>query len=532
MERSEIRQAILDGKTALGLEFGSTRIKAVLITEDHEPVASGGHTWENHYENGIWTYGLDEVREGMQDCYRDLAENVKRTYGVPLETVGSIGFSAMMHGYLAFDAEGNLLAPFRTWRNTITQEAAGKLSALFGFNIPQRWSIAHLYQAILNGEPHVGSIRYLTTLSGYIHFLMTGRHVLGVGDASGMFPIDSKTCTYDARMVKLFDEAVADRGFGWKLLDILPQALPAGADAGVLTESGAKLLDPTGTLRAGIPLCPPEGDAGTGMTATNAVAVRTGNVSAGTSIFAMAVLEKPLSRMYPEIDMVTTPSGEAVAMVHGNNCTSEVNAWTELFLELADLLGTKTDFGALLTALSRKSLEAEPDCGGLVLYNYLSGEPVTGLENGSPLLFRGPDSRFNLANFMRAQLYAALAPLSIGMRILRREHAAMDRFMGHGGFFKTPGVGQRYMAAAMGCPISVMETAGEGGAWGMALLADFAKNRAAGQKLADYLDSRVFSRMQTSTLQPDPRDEAGFGEFLARYEKGLAVEKAAAELVK
>ena len=531
MNENEIRRQIRDGKTALGLEFGSTRIKAVLIGSDHAPIASGGHTWENRYENGIWTYSQDEIWAGLQDCYRELAEDVRKKYGEPLTTARCIGFSAMMHGYLAFGAQDELLVPFRTWRNTITQEAAEKLSALFGFNIPQRWSIAHLYQAILNKEPHVGSIRYLTTLSGYIHWRMTGRRVLGVGDASGMFPIDSATGDYDARMMKLFDEAAADRGYDWKLADILPQVLPAGCAAGVLTEEGARLLDPTGALRPGIPLCPPEGDAGTGMVATDAVAVRTGNVSAGTSIFAMTVLEKPLSRMYPEIDMVTTPSGEAVAMVHGNNCTSEINAWAELFSELLELFGQKPDFGALLTALNRKSLEAEPGCGGLVLYNYLSGEPLTGLETGSPLLCRGPDSRFTLANLMRAQLYAALAPLSIGMRILRTEHAAMDRFMGHGGFFKTPGVGQRYMAAAMNCPISVMETAGEGGAWGMALLADFAANRAAGEKLADYLENRVFSRMQTATMQPDPADVAGFGEFLARYEACLPVEKAAAALV-
>jgi len=531
MNQNEIRQAILDGKTALGIELGSTRIKAVLIGADYEPIASGGHTWENRYENGIWTYSQNDIWSGLQDCYRDLAENVRSKYGVTPERFSAIGFSAMMHGYLPFDEKGGLLVPFRTWRNTTTQKAAEQLSELFQFNIPMRWSIAHLYQAILNGEPHVSSVRYLTTLSGYLHWKLTGRRVLGVGDASGMFPIDSQTGTFDCRMIGQFDELVAPHGYPWKLEELLPQVLSAGDDAGVLTEEGARLLDPTGTLRAGIPVCPPEGDAGTGMVATNSVAVRTGNVSAGTSIFAMAVLEKKLSRMHMEIDMVTTPSGEPVAMVHCNNCTSEINAWADLFLELADLLGVKSDMGSLLTALNRRSLEGDADCGGLVLYNYLSGEPMTGLENGSPLLYRGPESRFTLANFMRAQMYSAVAALSVGMRILREEDIAMDRFMGHGGFFKTPGVGQRYMAAAMNCPVTVMETAGEGGAWGMALLAHYAANRASGETLADYLEKRVFARMQMTTMQPDPADVKGFAEFLARYEAGLAVEKAAAALI-
>ena len=531
MYQSEIRRAIVDGRTALGIELGSTRIKAVLIGEDHEPIASGGHNWENRYENGVWTYSLDDVWSGLRDCYRSLAENVQKQYGVELHTVGVIGFSAMMHGYLAFDAQGSLLVPFRTWRNTITQKAAEQLSELFAFNVPQRWSVAHLWQAVLNGEEHVPSIRSLTTLAGYLHWKLTGRRVLGVGDASGMFPIDSAKGSYDEELLRRFDELAAPHGFPWRLREILPQVLAAGEDAGTLTEEGAELLDPTGALRAGIPVCPPEGDAGTGMVATNSVAVRTGNVSAGTSIFAMAVLERPLSRMYPEIDMVTTPSGDPVAMVHCNNCTSEINAWADLFLELADLLGVKSDMGSLLTALNRRSLEGDADCGGLVLYNYLSGEPMTGLENGSPLLYRGPESRFTLANFMRAQMYSAVAALSVGMRILREEDIAMDRFMGHGGFFKTPGVGQRYMAAAMNCPVTVMETAGEGGAWGMALLAHYAANRASGETLADYLEKRVFARMQMTTMQPDPADVKGFAEFLARYEAGLAVEKAAAALI-
>lgn len=531
MNQEQVRQAIVKGKTVLGIELGSTRIKAVLLGEDHIPIASGGHTWENRFENGVWTYAQDEIWTGLQDCYRDLTQNISEQYGVVPATFGAIGFSAMMHGYLAFDGDGRLLVPFRTWRNTITQQAAEKLTALFQYTIPQRWSIAHLYQAILNQEEHVDRVRFFTTLAGYIHWKMTGRRVLGIGDASGMFPIDSAARDYDAVMVRQFDELVAPLGYGWKLREILPQILTAGEDAGCLTPEGARLLDPTGTLRPGIPLCPPEGDAQTGMVATNSIAVRTGNVSAGTSIFAMVVLEKRLSKMYPQIDMVTTPDGASVAMIHGNNCTSELNAWAALFQEVGRLLGVQAGMGDLLTALNQKSLEGDADCGGLVAYNYLSGEPMTDLETGSPLLFRGPTSRLNLANFMKVQLYSAVATMSLGMRILNEEQVAAERFMGHGGFFKTPGVGQRYMAAALRTPVTVMETAGEGGAWGMALLADFLYSRSGGETLADYLQNRVFAKMQTSTLEPRQEDLDGYAEFLKRYESGLAVERAAAALI-
>lgn len=523
----DIKTSIIEGKTALGIEFGSTRIKAVLIDEQNEPVASGSHEWENRLENGIWTYSLDDIWTGLQDSYKKLAEDVETRYDTELTTVGAIGFSAMMHGYMAFDEKGELMVPFRTWRNTITEEAAAALSKEFGFNIPQRWSIAHLYQAILNGEEHVGRISYLSTLACYIHWKLTGEKVAGVGEASGMFPIDSDTKDYDAKMAEQFDALIADRHYSWKLRDILPKVMVAGQNAGVLTEEGAKLLDVSGKLRAGIPVCPPEGDAGTGMVATQSVAKRTGNVSAGTSVFAMIVLEKALSKMYPEIDMVTTPSGDPVAMVHCNNCTSDLNAWVNLFDEFLSCFGS-IERNELFSVLYNKALEGDKDCGGLMAYNYFSGEPVTGMEEGRPLFVRKPDSRFNLANFMRAHLYSSLATLKIGLDILlKQEDVKIDSVTGHGGLFKTKGVGQSILAAAMNAPISVMETAGEGGAWGIALLAAYMVRKKEGESLEDYLKTEVFSGMKAQTMEPDSADAAGFDAFIEQYVKCLPVEKAA-----
>ena len=526
MERKE---SIESGRVYLGIEFGSTRIKAVLIGPDHAPIASGDHTWENHYENGLWTYPLSEVWAGLQDAYKNLAADVQNTYGVPLQKVAAMGISAMMHGYLPFDKNGEQLAEFRTWRNTVTGPAAEQLTERFGFNIPQRWSIAHLHQAVLNGESHVKNIAFLTTLAGYVHWKLTGEKVLGVGEASGMFPIDSQTNDYDAAMLDSYDALIAEKGFGWKLRDILPKVLVAGDAAGKLTAEGAKLLDPTGTLQPGVPLCPPEGDAGTGMTATNAVAVRTGNVSAGTSVFAMVVLEKPLSRVYPEIDMVTTPTGKPVAMVHCNNCTNEINAWAGIFKGFLEALGQKADMNAVYTAMFQTALQGEKDCGGLVLYNYLSGEPVAGLSDGRPLLVRTPGAKMDFANFMRVQLYGALSTLKLGLDILAKENVAVDRLMGHGGFFKTPLVGQKIMAAAAGAPVAVMKTAGEGGPWGMALLAAYMAEKQPGQTLEDYLQTRVFAGQEGSCVEPDAADEAGFAKFIAAFTEGLSVEKAAVE---
>ncbi len=516
--------------SVLGLELGSTRIKAVLIDEDHVPIASGDHEWENRLENGIWTYSLDDIWTGLQDCYAKLAADVKSRYGVELTRVGAIGFSAMMHGYMAFDREGRLLAPFRTWRNAVTGPAAEALTELFAYNIPQRWSIAHLYQSILNGEEHVKDVAYLTTLAGYIHWKMSGRKVLGLGDASGMFPIDPETKDYDAEMVGKFDALAADKGYPWKLRDILPEALPAGEEAGVLTEEGARLLDPSGALSAGIPLCPPEGDAGTGMAATNSVAKRTGNVSAGTSVFAMVVLEKELSKVYPQIDLVTTPDGSLVAMVHANNCTSDLNAWVGLFKEFADSIGAELDMDTLFGTLYNKALEGDPDCGGLLAYGYLSGEHITGVSEGRPLFVRSPESRFNLANFMRANLYTALGALKVGMDILlKEERVKIDSILGHGGLFKTKGVAQGFLAAAIDAPVAVMETAGEGGPWGMALLASYMLHKEAGESLGDFLAKKVFAGNKGEELAPDPRAVEGFERFIERYRKGIAIEKAALE---
>lgn len=529
----DVRTSITDGKAVLGIEFGSTRIKAVLVDENNTPIASGAHDWENRLENGIWTYSLDEVWDGLRDCYKNLAQDVDRQYGVPLKRLGAIGFSAMMHGYLAFDKGGNLLVPFRTWRNTITQKASEELTKLFQFNIPQRWSIAHLYQAILNGEEHVPDVDFFTTLDGYIHWKMTGEKVLGVGSASGMFPIDSATRDYDASMIEKFDSLVAPKGYPWKLKELLPKVLLAGDNAGVLTAKGAKLLDPTGTLEPGCPLCPPEGDAGTGMAATNSVKRRTGNVSAGTSVFAMIVLEHALQGVHEEIDMVTTPSGDAVAMVHCNNCTSDLNAWVNIFKEFAESFGIDVDMNRLFGTLYRKALEGDRDCGGLLAYNYFSGEPITGFEEGRPLFARLPDSKFTLANFMRAHLYSSLSTLKVGLDILMKEEQVMvDRITGHGGLFKTKGVGQKILAGAINAPVFVMETAGEGGAWGIALLASYMIQKADGESLEDYLQNKVFGGDEGEKMSPDAEDVKGFDEFIGRYKAGLPIERAAVDSLK
>lgn len=528
---SKAAKSIEPEKTALGIEFGSTRIKAVLTDENNMPIASGSHSWENRYDNGIWTYTKEDIWSGLQDCYRKLAADVKEQYGVSLTTAGAIGFSGMMHGYLAFDGEGRLLVPFRTWRNTVTKEAASILTEEFSYNIPQRWSIAHLYQAVLNGEEHVKDVAFITTLAGYIHWSLTGEKAVGIGEASGMFPIDISSGTYDQRMMERFDRLVADRGFDWKLKDILPKILAAGEEAGVLTEAGARLLDISGQLQAGIPLCPPEGDAGTGMVATNSVAQRTGNVSAGTSIFSMVVLEKELAAVHEEIDLVTTPCGDLVAMVHCNNCTSEINAWVSLFAEFGKCMGFAVDdmdMDDLYGALYKKALEGEKDCGGLLSYNYCSGEPVAGIAEGRPLFVRRPDSSFNLANFMRMHICSAMAALKLGNDILlKKEGVKLDKIYGHGGLFKTKGVGQKIMAAALKTPVAVMETAGEGGAWGIALLASYMKNKAAGQTLADFLDANVFAGQNVSTEYPDEDDAAGFERFMEHYRKGMPIEQAA-----
>ena len=513
-------------KTALGIELGSTRIKAVLIDENFIPIASGDYEWENQLVNGVWTYSMDAVHTGLRSCFAALKADVKENYGLELTEVGAIGVSAMMHGYLPFDRDGRQLAEFRTWRNTITGEAAEKLTALFGFNIPQRWSIAHLYQAVLNGEEHVKDIAFLTTLAGYIHWRLTGEKLMGVGEASGMFPIDSQKLDYDENMVQKF-KALS----GIDLRAILPKVLPAGANAGKLTEAGALFLDPTGALRPGIPVAPCEGDAGTGMVATNSVRVRTGNVSAGTSDFAMIVTDKPLG-VHREIDMVTTPDGLPVAMVHCNNCTSDINAWVGLFSEFCELMGMETNKGELFTKLFRIALEGDADCGGLLSYNYFSGEGVTDLDEGRPVFARTPDARFTLANFMRTHLLSALATLKIGLDILTQtERVEIDKLYGHGGFFKTPEVGQRMLSAAVGAPVSVMETAGEGGPYGMALLAAYMLWKDEGESLPDYLDGKVFAGASSSTLTADEADREGFTAFLERYRRALPVERCAVEVM-
>ena len=529
----DAKNTIESGKAILGIEFGSTRIKTVLIDQENKPIAQGSHEWENQLVNRLWTYSIDAIWTGLQDCYADLRANVNKQYGVEIESLASIGISAMMHGYMAFNDKQEILVPFRTWRNTNTAKAAAELSSLFNFNIPLRWSISHVYQAILDGESHVKDIDFLTTLAGYIHWQITGKKVLGIGDASGMLPIDSDTKNYDMNMVKKFDALIASKNLGWKILDILPQVLMAGEDAGKLTEEGAKRIDISGHLKSGIPVCPPEGDAGTGMVATNAVRKRTGNVSAGTSSFSMIVLEKALSKPYEVIDMVTTPCGSPVAMVHCNNCTSDLNAWVNIFKEYQQLLGIEVDMNEVFGKLYNNALTGDADCGGLISYNYFSGEPVTGLAEGRPMFVRSANDKFNLANFMRANLYASVAVLKIGNDVLfKDEHVQVDRITGHGGLFKTKGVGQRILAAAINSPISVMETAGEGGAWGIALLASYLVNNDKHLSLADYLDEKVFAGNTGTEIAPTPEDVAGFDTYIENYKAGLSIERTAVEYKK
>lgn len=523
----QIQQAIRGGQTALGIELGSTRIKAVLIGPDHTPIASGDHTWENRLENGVWTYRLQDVWAGVQAAFAALAADVQTRYGVPLATVGAMGVSGMMHGYLPFDAGGRQLAPFRTWRNTITGPAADRLTEFLQYNIPQRWSIAHLYQAVLNGEDHVNRIVFLTTLAGYLHWQLTGEKVLGVGEASGMFPIDPETCDYDVGCLQKTQALLQAHGVNLDLRAILPRVLSAGTLAGNLTPEGARLLDPTGALQPGIPLCPPEGDAGTGMAATNSVAPRTGNVSAGTSVFAMVVLERPLRAMHPELDLIATPTGRPVAMVHVNTCTSDLDAWVRLLGQMVEAAGKPMTKNELYQLFYRQALTGDADAGGLVSFNCYSGEPVIGLEVGRPLLVRRPDAKLTLPNFARATLYAAMATLKIDMDILLRDEGVrLDRLLGHGGLFKVPVVGQRLLAGALGVPVSVMQTAGEGGPWGMALLAAYLAEKRQGQTLESWLDG-VFAAGSGSTLPPDPADAAGFEAFLTDYHRALPVEQAA-----
>ncbi len=525
---TEAKALIESGKAILGIEFGSTRIKAVLIDSENKPIAQGSHTWENQRIDGLWTYSVEAIWHGLQDCYADLRANVKAEYGIEIHSLAAIGISAMMHGYLAFDKNEQILVPFRTWRNTNTGKAAAELSELFVYNIPLRWSISHLYQCILDGDSHVSEIDFLTTLAGYIHWQLTGAKVLGIGDASGMLPIDPETKNYSADMVSKFNTLIASKSYPWQLLDILPKVLLAGDDAGTLTAEGAKLLDPSGNLQAGIPLCPPEGDAGTGMVATNAVKQRTGNVSAGTSSFSMIVLEKDLSKPYEMIDMVTTPDGSLVAMVHCNNCTSDLNAWVNIFKEYQELLGIPVDMNTIYEKLYTNALKGDTDCGGLISYNYISGEPVTGLAEGRPMFVRSATDNFNLANFMRAHLHGAVGVLKIGNDILfNEEKIKVDRITGHGGLFKTKGVGQSILAAALNSPISVMETAGEGGAWGIALLASYLVNNKNNQTLADFLDTDVFAGNEGVEIAPKQEDVEGFNIYISNYKAVLPAEEAA-----
>ncbi|MFI1993536.1 xylulokinase [Actinoplanes sp. NPDC020271] len=524
---TETRAAIEQGRTALGIEFGSTRIKAVLIGPDNAAIATGAHDWENQFVDRVWTYSLDAVWAGVQDCFAALAKDVRERHGVELTSTGALGVSAMMHGYLAFDADGELLTPFRTWRNTNTGDASEQLSELFDYNIPHRWSIAHLYQAVLNGEEHLPRLAHLTTLAGYVHWKLTGRQVLGVGDASGMFPIDVTTGGYDAGKLAQFDELVDGR-LPVKLEQLLPAVLPAGESGGTLTEAGAKLLDPTGTLQPGAVVCPPEGDAGTGMVATNSVARRTGNVSAGTSIFAMIVLDGPLSRRHSEVDLVTTPAGDLVAMVHCNNGASELNSWAGLFTQFATALGVSADANTIFETLFRSALDGAPDGGGLMAFNYLSGEPITKLHEGRPLFLREPGSTLDLSTFMRVQLYSALATLRLGMDVLQKsENVQLDRMFAHGGLFKTKGVAQNLLAAAINTPVSVGDLASEGGAWGIAILAAFVAAKQPGQTLDDFLTGTVFAGAELETAAPAPADVAGFDAFIQRYAAALPVEQAA-----
>ncbi len=528
MDNNKIVKCIEEGLAVLGIEFGSTRIKAVLIDENHAPIGSGSYEWENKLVDGIWTYDEAEIWRGLQNCYKDLTKDVQTKYNTRITKLAGIGFSAMMHGYLAFDKNDELLVPFRTWRNNITEEASRELTDTFQYHIPQRWSIAHLYQAILNNEAHVKDISFFTTLAGFIHWKLTEEKVLGIGDASGMFPIDVEKKEYHAKMLEQFDSKVLDKGFEWKLSDILPGIKLAGENAGYLTAKGVKLLDPSGNLEAGIPVCPPEGDAGTGMVATNTVAKRTGNVSAGTSVFAMIVLEQELSKLYEELDMVTTPSGDLVAMAHSNNCTTDLNDWIQLFKESLEAFGVDIDNNKLFGVLYNKALEGDKDCGGLLSYCYHSGEHMTGFSEGRPLFVRNPESNFNLANFMRVHLYTSLGAMKMGLDLLmKKENVQIDQILGHGGLFKTKGVGQKILAAAAGVCVSVMETAGEGGAWGIALLAAYMAGDKKENDLAQFLNTKVFANSVCEEVKPDAEDVAGFEVFMDRYKKGLEIERAA-----
>lgn len=530
---SEIRELILNGQATLGIELGSTRIKSVLLDTQNNPIATGGHDWSNEYYDGVWTYSLSDVWNGIQESYRTMVEDVKTKYDVRITKLSAMGFSAMMHGYLAFNKDNELLVPFRTWRNNFTFDATQVLMETFHYPIPQRWSIAHLYQAILNNESHVNELDFFTTLAGYVHWQLTGEKVLGVGDASGMFPIDIETKDYNLKMQSQFNALVSDHHYSWTIEDVLPKVLLAGDDAGHLTPDGAKLLDPTGALEAGCVFCPPEGDAGTGMVATNSVAARTGNVSAGTSIFAMVVLEKELSELHPELDLVTTPTGKLVAMAHSNNCSSNIDSWIKIFKEAVEALGFPVDMNTLYSTLYNKALEGDKDCGGLLAYCYLSGEHMTYFEEGRPLFTRSSDSNFTLANFIRVNLQTSLGAMKIGMDILlKEEQVKLDKMLGHGGLFKTKGVGQKFMAAAVNAPVAVMDTAGEGGAWGIALLAKYVTDKMEGQSLEEYLNETVFNNSHETVIEPDAADVEGFEAFMERYKKGLPIERAAVDYLR
>ena len=518
-------------QSVLGIELGSTRIKAVLIDEDNKPIAQAAYSWENKLENGLWTYSINDIWHGIQICYSRLRMEVKSKYNSEIETLSAIGISAMMHGYMVFNKNKELLVPFRTWRNTNTSNSASVLSNLFSYNIPLRWSIAHLYQAILNNEEHVHEIDFLTTLSGYIHWQITGEKVLGIGDASGIFPIDSLTKDYSPTMIKKFENLIIEKNYKWKLSNILPKILVAGENGGFLLEEGAKKLDVSGHLKPGIPVCPPEGDAGTGMVATNSIKPCTGSVSVGTSSFSMIVLEKDLSQHYKTIDIVATPEGNSVAMVHSNNCTSELNSWINIFADYNELMGISMNMDEIYDRIYKYSLKGDPDCGGLISYNYLSGEPITGMDKGCPLFMRLANSRLNLANFIRCHLYSSICILKIGNDILfNQEGVKIREIMGHGGFFKTKGVGQQILADAINIPISVMETAGEGGAWGIALLASYMVNKSGDVSLADYLDNGVFKGKCVDRINPSRDGLVGFAKYMELYKRYLPVEAAAIKL--
>jgi len=529
---STIPEVLESGRAIMGMELGSTRIKSVLIGPDNNPLASGGYHWENSLIDGIWTYSLDEVWTGIAACYADLRADVKNKYQVELTSFAVGGFSGMMHGYLVFDKQDSLLTPFRTWRNNITGEAAEQLTALFQYPIPQRWSIAHLYQAILNKEDHIKDIAFMSTLASYVHWKLTGRKVIGIGEASGMFPIDIDAQNYDASRAAAFDAHVGNAGLGWSLLELLPKIVSVGSEAGTLTAEGAALLDISGSLKAGVPFCPPEGDASTGMVATNSVKPRTGNVSAGTSVFAMLVMENEPSKVHEEIDLIITPDGKLVGMAHSNNCTSDYDAWIGLFAKAIEALGIDVSTPVLYDTLLDLALKGDPDCGGLLAYGYISGEHMTGFSEGRPLFVRGPDATFSIENFIRAQLFTSLCALRTGLDVLMKEEGAqVDEIRGHGGFFKTAHVGQRVMAAAIGTPVSLLTTSGEGGAWGMALLAAYMARVRKTQSLPDFLDLALAGCIGKA-VKPDPADVKGFEAFLKRYHQGLTIERAAVQALR